>query len=89
MRGPFEQGQQVWIVDRDDQKSERLSKTFLNRPSIARYAVDSCRLTVGAVRCADRTPQRGVPTTTTLLHAGLLSAPLFTVIKLWPPLPIT
>jgi hypothetical protein len=35
-RGSFEQGQQVWIVDVTDQKSEQLLRKFSSKPSTAR-----------------------------------------------------
>ena len=35
-RGSFEQGQQVWIVDRDRSKLARPWRMFLSKPSIAK-----------------------------------------------------
>ena len=91
-RGSFEQGQQVWIVDRDG------SKVGATVENVVQQTIDSevtlstrClrRSDVGRGRCADQAAGSAASLPPVPLHAGLLSAPLFTVIKLWPPLPIT
>ena len=91
-RGSFEQGQQVWIVDRDRSKvGATVEKSSQANHRQRGNALDGVAgVMVGAARCADRTPQRGVPTKClSWKSAGLLSARLSPVIKLWPPLPIT
>ena len=95
-RGSFEQGQQVWIVDRDRSKVgatvEKRSQANHRQRGDALDGVAGIAVAIKDDGCADRSPCNATacPSHPLLVtSAGLLSAPLSPVIKLWPPLPIT
>ena len=60
-RGPFQEGQQIWIVDRDGSKIgatvENVSKQTIDS-EVTLSTVLPAQSEVGSARCADRTPQR-------------------------------